>query len=80
MTLEDIDRRLRAIEDIEEIKSLKPVIALTVTIITTLTASLAFSLKMRSGMVGFGARLKEGMRFVTSSFGLPRGFPSRCIW
>ena len=41
------------------------------TIITTLTASLAFSLKVRSGMVGFGARLMEESRFVTTSFGLP---------
>lgn len=65
MTLEDIARRLRTKEDIEEIKRLKAHYC---------------SLKMRYRRVGFEARLKEGMRFVTSLFGLPRGFPSRCIW
>ncbi len=80
MTLEDIERRLRVMEDIEEIKRLKARYCSYCDDNYDVTGSLTYSLKMRSGMVGFGARLKEEIGFVSSSFGPPIGFPWRCIW
>ena len=80
MSLEELETRVRVLEDIEDINGSSTVIAGIATTGTTPTLSPIFSPKMQYGTGGTGAGTRAGRPYGSFSKSLPKGFPSPYTW
>ena len=80
MSLEDIERRLKALEDVEEIKRLKARYCAYCDDNYDADAIASLFTEMLSGTAGYGAGPTAEKRSAISSLERPKGCPSRYTW